>query len=188
MYLSIFINIDKKNSFIATYITIKEHVMNNQNGASSRNRTRDKWFTKPLLYQLSYAGIWWTIGDSNSWHLECKSSTLANWVNSPQEDDVCLRLHPPPLLNQFKKADLVSVRYLLRSGGPAFLYILIDACQTWSEAHCAMDMNTKWRDRPGSNWQHPQWQCGTLTNWATAPQFLSYNITLFIIKVTLNII
>ena len=25
-------------------------------GAGTRGRTRDLWFTKPLLYQLSYAG------------------------------------------------------------------------------------------------------------------------------------
>jgi hypothetical protein len=29
----------------------------NRDGATSRNRTRDLRFTKPLLYQLSYSGL-----------------------------------------------------------------------------------------------------------------------------------
>ena len=40
------------------------------NGAQTRNRTKDTRIFSPLLYQLSYLGIfcyeiWWAIGDLN---------------------------------------------------------------------------------------------------------------------------
>ena len=34
-------------------------------GAQSRNRTSDTGIFSPLLYRLSYLGLWWAFRDSN---------------------------------------------------------------------------------------------------------------------------
>ena len=52
-------------------------------GASGRNRTTDTGIFSPLLYRLSYRGIWRSGWGSNSRPLAWQASVLTNWTTGP---------------------------------------------------------------------------------------------------------
>ena len=52
-------------------------------GASDRNRTNDTGIFSPLLYQLSYRGIWRPRRGSNPRPLAWQASVLTNWTTRP---------------------------------------------------------------------------------------------------------
>ena len=76
-------------------------------GASGRNRTNDTRIFSPLLYQLSYRGIWgfsssaWRPGTgSNRRPLAWQASVLTNWTTGPCGGNNRARTCDPLLVRQ----------------------------------------------------------------------------------------